>query len=195
MTNAPAEGVRPAPGHQPALTRVVVSGSESTGKTTLAMALALTLRSRWVPEYSRSYAESVHRPLTADDVAPIARGQIAAEEAAYASWCAERVPGVTAPPLVLDTDLVSTVVYATHYYGSCPPWLVNAAGDRLGELYLLCAPDLPWQADGVRDQPDARTRVHLAFRERLRFYGARVVIVEGVGPLRLEAAVVGLQST
>ena len=64
--------------------RIVVTGSESTGKTTLARQLAERLGARWVPEQSREYAARVGRPLTAGDVEAIANEQIAAEDAAIA---------------------------------------------------------------------------------------------------------------
>lgn len=178
--------------HRPPL--VVVTGGESTGKTTLAAQLADALGTAWVPEFSRTYAESAHRPLTADDVTPIARGQMAAEEEARAQWTATWGASATWPPLVLDTDLISTTVYAEHYYGACPPWIMSAARERVGSLYLLCEPDLPWSADGVRDQPSARAQLHAAFRERLREFGATVAPVRGRGPARLSAAMLAVAS-
>jgi NadR type nicotinamide-nucleotide adenylyltransferase len=168
--------------------RVVVTGSESTGKTTMAAQLAQSLQTVWVPEFSRRYAESVGRPLSAYDVEPIAHGQLAEEESAVAAWRSAFARASQAPPLVLDTDLVSTTVYAEHYYGACPAWIATAARERLGALYLLCEPDLPWEADGIRDQPAARAALHRAFVDRLREYGARVVPIVGVGPERLQSA-------
>ena len=37
--------------------RLVVTGSECTGKTTLAARLAERYRTAWVPEFARAYAE------------------------------------------------------------------------------------------------------------------------------------------
>lgn len=173
---------------------VVVTGSESTGKTTLAAQLADALGSAWVPEYSRAYAEAVHRPLTADDVSPIARGQVAAEDEALARWSTTWGANAAWPPLVLDTDLISTTVYAEHYYGSCPDWIMSAARARVGSLYLLCEPDLPWSADGVRDQPSARERLHAAFRNRLVDFAVTVAPIRGRGPARLTAAMLAVDS-
>lgn len=178
--------------------RVVVTGSESSGKTTLAEQLAAALGTAWVPEFSRTYAQQLQRRLTADDVAPIATGQLAAEDAAIAAWRArwEAPPGtdgIDAPPLILDTDLVSTTVYAEHYYGACPAWIWQAARDRLAPLYLLCQPDLPWRADGVRDQPDARRQLHVAFTARLAELGAHVLPVRGAGAARLEVALAAVR--
>lgn len=175
--------------------RVVVTGSESAGKTTLAHQLAGALGTIWVPEFSRTYAQRVQRPLTAGDVEPIARGQLLDEASAVDAWRTMFATGVSPPPLVLDTDLVSTTVYAEHYYGETPAWIVAEARARLADLYLLCEPDLPWEADGIRDSPRERLQLHAAFRDRLHDWGARVVSVRGVGPLRLSAALQAVRST
>lgn len=168
--------------------RVVVTGSESTGKTTLAGQLALALATLWVPEFSREYAEQAQRELTAADVAPIARGQMRGEEEGMDAWRTRFASHEAPPPLILDTDLVSTTVYAEHYYGHCPAWIMEAAWERRGDLYLLCAPDLPWVADGVRDQAQMRASLDAAFRARLGEFGVAVEEVPGPGAQRLERA-------
>lgn len=172
------------------VTRIVVTGSESTGKTTLAADLAAHFGAQWVPEQSRSYAERVRRELKADDVAPIASEQITAEDAAIAEalrrgdrW------------LFLDTDLVSTVVYARHYYGSCPAWIEAEARARRGDLYLLADVDLPWQPDAVRDRPRARDQLHAEFRAALAEFRADVCLVRGADDQRLKAALECLSQT
>ncbi len=172
--------------------RLVVTGSESTGKTTLATALAQSLRSLWVPEYARSYAQRVQRALTTHDVTPIARGHLKAVETAEGEWRSRFAARAGAPPLVLDTDLVSTVVYARHYYGTCPPWIEESARSRLADLYLLCLPDLPWEADGVRDQPMARAELHERFVQVLQECGAVVELVSGTGDARRARAMAAL---
>ncbi len=159
--------------------RVVVTGSECTGKTTLARALSERFGAPWVREFSRAYSEAKGTPLGPEDVEPIARGQVAEAEIAES-----RATDLA----VLDTDLLSTVVYARHYYGGCPPWVEEAARARRGNLYLLCAPDLPWTADGVRDRGEAREEMHRLFAEELARAGVRVIPVDGPGPGRFEAA-------
>lgn len=163
--------------------RIVVTGSESTGKTTLAEELAASYKALFVPEMARTYAEqrlAEGFTLTADDVAPIARRAIAAEDSALAG---------DPPRVFLDTDLISTVVYARHYYGTCPAWIESTARERMGAMYLLCAPDLPWVADGVRDQPNHREEVHALFQRVLIEFGARVADVAGLGDARTATAI------
>jgi NadR type nicotinamide-nucleotide adenylyltransferase len=165
------EALAPAGGGAFGVRRVVLTGGESTGKTTLAGELARAFHTVASPEYARLYVEARRAPLTADDVEPIARGQIAREDEAEAS---ARVV------VFKDTDLVSTVVYARHYYGACPTWIEAAARARLADLYLLLHPDVPWVADGdARDLPHARSEIHARLREALAELGAAVVEISG----------------
>lgn len=197
MSNRPFTPTRtPTLGHVPLrdrIARVVITGGECTGKTTLAEQLGAAFNAPWVAEYARGYAASVGRPLTASDVESIAHGQMAAEDAAE-----ERVksaaPGIYSPRLLfLDTDLVSTTVYAEHYYGATPEWVTNEARARKGDLYLLCAPDLYWEGDGIRDLPEAREDIHRQFAARLRELGVTVLLVEGQGVQRFNVALAAVR--
>ena len=161
--------------------RIVLTGSESTGKTTLAKALAGHLGTRWVPEFSRTYAESKGGGLTAADVEPIARGQAAAEQAALV--------GQDDGLVVFDTDLVSTVVYARHYYGDVPAWVESVIRGYPPSLYLLCDIDLAWMADGIRDRPAQRIAIHAEFHDALCEFGFKPVEIQGTGAARLATAI------
>jgi nicotinamide riboside kinase len=158
--------------------RIVLTGPECTGKTTLAARLASDTGAAFVLESARAYAEDVKRPLTVDDVEQIARRAIATEDAILR----------TEPSgLVFDTDLLSTVVYGRHYYGFRNEFIERGARARIGDLYLLCLPDIPWCADGVRDRPEQREELLELFRAVLSEFGATVVEIGGVGELRYAA--------
>jgi len=153
------------------LRRVVLIGSECTGKSTLAADLAAHYGTACAPEYGRIFVDAKAAPLVAADVDAIARGQIAGEEALARG--ANRI-------LIQDTDLISTVVYSRHYFGGCPAWVESAARERLAQLYLLHHPDVPWVPDGLqRDRGDRREEMHGLFREALEDLGARYVDVMG----------------
>jgi nicotinamide riboside kinase len=162
---------------------IVLTGPESTGKTTLAAHIAASLGTEWVPEAARLYAERVGRELTVADVEPIAREHIAMVDDAT-----ERVKAAGGRVLVLDTDLVSTIVYARHYYGVRPAWLDLEARKRISTLYLLCDVDLDWSGDGIRDRPADREAMFTDFQTVLRQLGARVAVITGRGEVRVEAA-------
>jgi NadR type nicotinamide-nucleotide adenylyltransferase len=164
----------------PPVARVVLTGSESTGKTTLAHRLAEhydTVASR---EFVREYALARGNQLGFDDHGPIARGQMAAEDEAVAR--ARRVA-------FIDTDLVSTVVYCDHYFGRCPAWIAAAAADRAADLYLLMNIDVPWVADPARDRGDRRPEMHALFRARLESMRLPYVEISGPWDVRFATAV------
>jgi NadR type nicotinamide-nucleotide adenylyltransferase len=170
---------------------VVITGSECTGKSTLAAALAERFAAPLSGEFARDYVEGGHPVLDATDVEPIARGQLASERAAE-----QRAERDGARLVIRDTDLLSTVVYSRHYYGACPPWVVSAAVERIGGLYLLLTPDVPWVADGVRDRPDqaARAEIHRLFRDTLAAARTRVVEIGGDWAAREAAAVAAIST-
>jgi nicotinamide riboside kinase len=88
-----------------------------------------------------------------------------------------------------DTDLLSTSIYARHYYGACPTWIEEAARHRRADLYLLLRPDVPWVADGLqRDRPLEREELHDVFRRVLRESGSRTVEIGGGWEARRAAA-------
>ena len=153
---------------------VVVTGSESTGKTTLAADLARHFGGVFVPEFVRGYADekiaATGLPLDASDVEPIARAQIAMHD---------RVIAQARGLVVLDTDLVSTAVYARHYYGDCPSWIEHAARERRGDLYLLCDIDVPWVAGPHRDRPHTREEIQALFATAVAALGVPVVAIRG----------------
>ncbi len=160
--------------------RVVVTGSECTGKTTLARALAGHYGTVWVPEHARQFVRDKGAAPACEDVAAIARGQIALEDSRAAG----------APTLLIqDTDLLSTVVYSRHYYGACPGWIEEALRGRLADLYLLAGIDVPWRPDGdQRDRGDRREEMQALFRRALEALGATKVEIEGPRAERLAAA-------
>ena len=128
-------------------------------------------------------------PLDASDVEPIARGQIALEDAVIAAGVAAR-----APLVVLDTDVLSTAVYARHYYGDCPAWIERAVVQRRAALYLLCHPDVPWVPDPQRDGPLASAVINELFVGKLARVGARVVDLRGAWEARERLAVAAVDA-
>ena len=160
--------------------RVVLTGSESTGKTTLAERLAQYYGAELVPEFVRAFASQKAGPIDFADHGPIAKGQIALEDKHLA-----RIPRL----VVQDTDLLSTVVYCNHYFGRCPPWIIETASARRPDLYLLCDIDVAWVADGVRDRGHMRDAMQRAFRDAVLASGVPVATIVGEAEERFQRGV------
>lgn len=174
--------------------RIVAIGSESTGKTSLVEWLAATLGVSSSAEYAREYADAHggSAALTAADVDPIARGQLALETRAI------EAAGARGSTLVLhDTDLLSTKVYGAAYYGAeaVPGWLDAALAVRMPRLYLLCDIDVPWHSDPVRDGSTDRTTMQRGFVRALEAQGARYVTIRGSEPERRQLALRAIRDT
>lgn len=165
--------------------KVVCTGSESSGKTELAVRLAAHFGAPVSREFVREYV-ATHPQLGFGDHGPIAKGQMAAEDAAIAR---------ARDLVILDTDLVSTVVYCEHYFGRCPAWIEDEARKRAADLYLLLRPDIPWVPDGVRDRGERRDEMHGLFRSMLRSLGLRVVEIHGDRDARFAAALQAIEGT
>jgi NadR type nicotinamide-nucleotide adenylyltransferase len=163
--------------------KVVCTGSESTGKTELAGRLAAHFGAPVSREFVREYV-ATHPQLGFGDHGPIAKGQMAAEDEAIAR---------ARDLVILDTDLVSTVVYCEHYFGRCPAWIEEEARKRAADLYLLLRPDIPWVPDGVRDRGDRREEMHELFRAKLTLFGLVFREIGGEREERFAAAVQAIE--
>jgi len=160
--------------------RVVVTGGESTGKTTLTKALAEHFDCPYSLEAARLYLEEQGRILTVDDISPIAMRQIELEEIAI-----RQARGL----VIHDTDLLSTLIYAQHYYGVSPEWIRKMVTERVADLYLLCDIDLPWIPDGLqRDSGSTEQRldIHHQFIDLLENSGQPWSLIQGSGQARFE---------
>jgi NadR type nicotinamide-nucleotide adenylyltransferase len=159
--------------------RVSVFGPESTGKSTLAAALAKAFGTIHVPEFARAYLVSRGAVLTRADMDVIGQGQIAVEDASAGG--ANRV-------LFCDTDPLATVVWCEAMYGEAPAWLREQAMARRYALTLLCDVDLAWEDDLVRYLPHDRPEFFARCEAILRAAGRRYAIVRGTGDTRTEVA-------
>ena len=164
---------------RPNLTRIVLTGSESTGKTTLAAQLAAHYGVEFVPEFVREYAAIKGEPVIMSDHGAIARGQMALENE-YAARATSL--------LFQDADLLSTVAYYTHYSGGCPQWIQDEAIKRRPSLYILAHIDTPWVPDGIRDRGDRREEMHQLFVDTLTRLDAPYVELSGLGEERMHNA-------
>ena len=129
---------------------VVLAGPESSGKSWLAAQMQQQFGGLLVGEYVRYFMEQNPRDTCLADIPDIARGQLEWEDAARA-----KQPEL----LILDTHLLSNILWSNTLFGSCPQWLEAELLRRHYDLHLLLSPnDVEWTPDGLRCQPSLSER-------------------------------------
>ena len=130
---------------------ISVVGGESTGKSTLAVALGQRLPGLVVPEYLRTWVDQQGRPPRATEQAAVMAAHHAAEQAAVLR--ADRAGLLW---VVSDSGPLMTAVYSIQYYddSSLLPRAVEWAAGNAGVIW--CQDDFPWQPDPQRDGAEAR---------------------------------------
>lgn len=171
-------GVKPAP-------CIAIVGAESTGKTSLAQALALHLtemtglRCAFVPEVLREWCDERGRTPRAEEQQAIAHEQ--SRRIAQARHGHELV--------VADTTALMTAVYSELLFADTSLYAMALEAHRDYALTLLTALDLPWTPDGLqRDGPHVREPVDRTVRQALLRAGLQWSVVAGQGQARLGAA-------
>ncbi|MFJ4467115.1 AAA family ATPase [Streptomyces sp. NPDC089424] len=188
--------------------RVVVLGAESTGTTTLAVALADHYRrrggpwsrTRYVPEYGRQYSELKLAALRADrpdanwpdvsfrsgDFPVIARRQARLEEEAARDG---------SPVLVCDTDAFATTIWHERYMGTTSPGTQAIAARGRQHLWILTDHHgVAFEDDGLRDGEHLRPWMTDRFATALAHSGRRTVVVTGPHEERLATAVAAVDT-
>jgi len=155
--------------------RVVLTGPESTGKTQLAAQLAREFGCLWTPEIAREYLTEHGAGYGPEDVRTMARLQ-AERSAELAASSAQLVFD--------DTDVLTHRIWYREKYGERDPEL--EAMPLEGDLYLLCAPDLAWAADPLREHPKEsdRARHFELYKTELEHSKKTYAVVSGQGSAR-----------
>jgi NadR type nicotinamide-nucleotide adenylyltransferase len=152
----------PAPVRSYYQRRLVLVGTESTGKTVLSGALAARLKSTPIPEYGRDY-DALFRhgqKWVAADFEAIMAGHKA---------LADTLAARGGPIIVEDTDALQTLVWAEALQGKVHKSLVDRARSAVErKIYLLLDHATPWLDDGTRYFAEPERRAW--FTGKLRFW-------------------------
>ena len=163
----------------PDVKRVCLLGAESTGKSTLAQALAERFGTLWNPEYGRPYTlvgRPPDTPWTSWEFTHIARIHCWYED--FLATFAQRV-------LFSDTDAFTTAVFHEVYLGTPATGFEDLLA-RPYDLFVVCGLDVPWRHDGIREFEEQRRWMHERYLARARESGRPWLLAEGSLARRLD---------
>lgn len=150
--------------------KIAVTGPESSGKTTLARALAVAFDTVCTPEFARTYLEETGGHYAFEDLTAIAKGQIAWED---------RDTSIANDIHFCDTDLIVLKVWSTFRFGKTDPFLLEQLALKRYDFALLCRPDIPWEFDPLRENPDDRARLLSLYRAELTYWKIPFIEIQG----------------
>lgn len=169
---------------------LVITGPESSGKTTLASQLADYWKAPLVHEVSRDYLNNKDS-YQQHDLLEIAKQQHKKEQTVL-SHSPEKI--------VCDTDLLVIMIWSEVKYGHCDPWITNTFENSIKQktfsrYYYLCDPNIPWQADPLRENPHNRDELFDLYLKKIEDYELAYSIVDGEPEERLQQALLFLGRT
>lgn len=160
--------------------RIVLTGPESTGKTTMAKKLAEEFNTVWVEEFGREYFVQKDGKLVLEDIQHIAEGQIKLEDEAALN--ANKL-------LFCDTDLIVTQIWSEIYFKTCPQDVIDKSYELKHDVYLLMDIDIPWEDDGTREFPHLRQWHFDRIKEELNARKLNYIVISGEHYVRFSNAV------
>lgn len=165
--------------------RVALLGGESTGKSSLAAALAEALGTRHAAEYGRELWEEQGGVLGYEDLLRIGRTQVA-REGELAGQCRRY--------LVCDTTPLTTLFYCRELFGRAEVELEQLAERHYHHLFL-CADDFPFVQDGTRQDETFRRRQNQWYEQELTRRGWPFTRLTGSLQQRIEQVLHSLSGT
>ncbi len=164
--------------------RIIITGAESSGKSTLAEHLGRQFNLPYALEYARCYLEKNGPDYDLDLLIRLSGLHLEYQQT-------EVDPAV--PIGIFDTDMINFKIWAEEVFGHCPDQVLDRIEKESSHVYLLCKPDLPWEPDLLRENPDDRDMLYQRHLGEIKRLNRPYLIVEGVGTQRLANAETALR--
>lgn len=146
--------------------KIVFTGPECSGKTTWSKWCADTFGGTWIPEYARTYLDGKSN-YNIEDLLNIAKQQH------------QLIVEANNPPIWCDTDLLTIKIWSEVKYNTCHNWIKKSWLDNLPNLYVLCAPDIPWEADPLREAEHSRKQLFDIYLKQVLKTNIDFIVLEG----------------
>ncbi len=156
--------------------KIVFTGPECSGKTTLSNSIARKLNVPLVKEYAREYLNNLDRKYSYSDLLKIAKGQLELEKNYISSESKSRL-------IICDTNLQVIKIWSQVKYFKCDPFILKNQ-DR-DAFYILCYPDFDWEHDPLREHPDKRMMLFNKYYKDLKLENYNFIVAKGSPEARI----------
>ncbi len=157
---------------------ILITGPESSGKSTLAKQLAVYLNAKLIPEFSREYLNKIGRKYESFDLIKITeKQQLIHKENTKLSV-----------PCIFDTGALCTEIWWEDKFPTLnvPQIIVDTVKEIKYDVIFLCKPDIDWVYDPFRENPNDRDRLFDIYKSKLDTLKKNFTVVEGDREVRLK---------
>jgi nicotinamide riboside kinase len=164
--------------------RIVITGAESSGKSSLTQHLGEVFSLPYALEYARYHLETNGPEYDLGLLLKMSR--------LHLDFQREKV-SVSAPLGIFDTDLINYKIWAEEVFGCCPAEISAGIEHESNHIYILCRPDLPWEADPLRENPSDYQRLFQRHRSEIIRLNRPYEEIGGLGQERTDNAEAALR--
>lgn len=135
-----------------------------------------------IPEFARNYLEERKGKYEQNDLVEIAQGQFNLE-----LKC--RSLAMNRNYVFCDTDLLVIKVWHEFKYGESNGAINRLLAEQDERMYLLTYPDLEWESDPLRENPNDLLNLFHIYESELQKMGADYRVIKNQGDQRLVNAI------
>ena len=146
--------------------KIAFTGPESSGKTTLAHLISQYYNTSFVPEYAREFLKE-KKGYSKEDLDAIATKQV--------ELC-RKSPN---PLLICDTEMSVMYIWSLEKFHEVSPTIDLLLEQQEFDHVFLCAPDIPWEQDALRENPFDRERLFKLYNDLLVKKNSSFSIIRG----------------
>ena len=154
--------------------KVAITGPESSGKTTLSQSLSDHFKVGYIPEFARTYLEQTNGIYTQANLDEMAKGQLTSIESSPHS--------IT----ICDSDFSVLEIWSSYKYGNVSELINEFVKKDIFDLHILCSPDIPWEEDPQRENPNNRDELFELYKQSLITHNKYFIVVSGDHTNRME---------
>jgi len=147
--------------------KIAITGPESSGKTTLSQSLSEHYNVAFIPEFARDYLEQIKGEYSQSDLDEIAQGQLKTIVSSHNEID------------ICDSDFSVLEIWSNYKYGNVSDYIAELVKKELFDLHILCTPDIPWEEDVLRENPDNRDELFEIYKKSLNKHNKNYIIVSG----------------
>ena len=138
---------------------LLITGPESSGKTSLSEQIANKTNFVCLPEYARIYLQKKKTP----DYNFLDLEKIAVEHIRRFKQLQKDEPCI-----ILDTFLLNLKIWSNYKFEKTSELILDALDEFKPDLTFLLKPDIPWEADPLREHPNDRDKLFDLFESEIK---------------------------